>query len=201
MWGGDLPLKHLMPAAEEKASLMAKLGLRAVVLDPEARIVAPRAPQPLPHPFTRVGDRIDLIEPADHGHLADALRDLRHKPPGWKTLMAVGQVLVVLMREDLDGTSAILAFVVDRHLESRVCPECLRAAFGFSEREAALAALVASGRPLGQVAQELGISVATARTHLRHIFLKAGIESQNELVVLVAASAFGTCSDLRHTAG
>ena len=37
------------------------------------------------------------------------------------------------------------------------------------------------------------MSVATARTHLRHIFLKAGIESQNELVALVAASAFGTC--------
>jgi DNA-binding CsgD family transcriptional regulator len=185
-------------AAEGRVAFLHKLGLDAVIIDSEGRVLAPHLPHRLPRPFERAGDRATLVVAAEHGHLGQALASLADRPPGWKTMLAAGDDLVVLMRDHIDAVPVTIAFVVKRHLERRVCPLCLRDAFGFTEREAELAALVASGRPLQDAADRLGISVATARTHLRHIFLKAGIESQNELVALVAASAFGTCKAVCH---
>ena len=68
--------------------------------------------------------------------------------------------------------------------EQRIQPvaETLAHELGITSREAELTALLSIGCDLQNVAQRLGISVHTVRTHLKSIFAKTGIHSQTELV-------------------
>ena len=63
----------------------------------------------------------------------------------------------------------------------------MQALFGLSPKEAAIAALLAEGMALKQVAERLGIGLSTARTHLVHIFDKTGARNQSALVALMVA--------------
>ena len=69
-------------------------------------------------------------------------------------------------------------------------PDLLRGAYGLTMAEARLALAIVAGRKLRDVADELGITFATARTHLARIFHKAGVTSQVQLVRLLIKSGF-----------
>ncbi|MGH9353638.1 MAG: helix-turn-helix transcriptional regulator, partial [Terriglobia bacterium] len=58
----------------------------------------------------------------------------------------------------------------------------LRAAFGLTEAEARLAALLATGAELRDAAAELNITYGTARVRLAEIFQKTDTRRQGELV-------------------
>jgi len=58
--------------------------------------------------------------------------------------------------------------------------------YGLSESEAALALLLFAGESLETTAQQLHISVNTAKTHLHHVFLKCDVHSQGELLQLLS---------------
>lgn len=60
--------------------------------------------------------------------------------------------------------------------------------FGLTRAEAHLAQALCSGRSLPTAAEELSISVNTARTHLRSVFNKVGVHSQAALVQRVSQS-------------
>ncbi len=62
----------------------------------------------------------------------------------------------------------------------------LRQAFGLTPAEARLAAGLAGGRDLLAMADEKGVSMATARTQLKSIFTKTGTHRQAELVAFLA---------------
>lgn len=62
----------------------------------------------------------------------------------------------------------------------------LQLLFGLSPKEAAVAASLAAGIPLKQVAEQLGMGLSTARTHLAHVFDKTGLRSQTALIALMA---------------
>jgi DNA-binding CsgD family transcriptional regulator len=64
----------------------------------------------------------------------------------------------------------------------------LHALYRLTKSEAQLAVLVAGGNRLRQAAEQRGICLATARTHLAHIFQKTGVASQGELIRLLIAS-------------
>lgn len=64
--------------------------------------------------------------------------------------------------------------------------DLIGALYGLTAREAEVAAKLQSGVPLTRVADDLGISVNTARVHLRAIFLKTGTRSQTELARVLA---------------
>ncbi|MFV0679494.1 helix-turn-helix transcriptional regulator [Ottowia sp.] len=64
-------------------------------------------------------------------------------------------------------------------------PARFRAVFGLSEKEAALAADLARGAVLKDIARYHQIGIATARTHLGHVFRKTGTSHQGELVALL----------------
>ncbi|WP_246687297.1 LuxR C-terminal-related transcriptional regulator [Mesorhizobium sp. B2-5-9] len=53
-----------------------------------------------------------------------------------------------------------------------------------------MATAVARGEGLQAVADEVGISLTTVRTHLQHVFEKTETRRQAELVRLIAASGF-----------
>ncbi|MDH3664516.1 MAG: LuxR C-terminal-related transcriptional regulator [Alphaproteobacteria bacterium] len=69
--------------------------------------------------------------------------------------------------------------------------ETLIGLYGFSPRQAELVSLLLAGNSLPMIAQHLGISQETARTHLRRVFAKTGVTSQIELVRMIASGPPG----------
>ena len=67
--------------------------------------------------------------------------------------------------------------------------EAVRQFFGLTPREAALALRLAAGRSLVEAARDEGMSVNTARAHLRAIFSKTGVDRQSRLVGALLKSA------------
>lgn len=60
-----------------------------------------------------------------------------------------------------------------------------QAVFGLSDGQMRIASHIAAGEGLKQIAETLGISINTARTHLARIFEKTGVQSQTALVRLL----------------
>jgi DNA-binding CsgD family transcriptional regulator len=81
-----------------------------------------------------------------------------------------------------------LVFVFDPELRIAPAVEIVARDLGISEREAAVASLLAIGFDLSQISQRLGIRVHTTRSHLKHIFEKTGVRSQGDLIRRILAS-------------
>lgn len=67
----------------------------------------------------------------------------------------------------------------------------LAAQFGLTAAESRLAVRLAEGRTIAEVAKVAGITMATARTHLRNIFAKTATSRQSELALLLLTSLAG----------
>jgi DNA-binding CsgD family transcriptional regulator len=63
--------------------------------------------------------------------------------------------------------------------------ELFRRLYGFTAREAAVAALLVQGRSPTEAADELAMTENTVRTHIRHVFDKTGVERLSDLVRLL----------------
>lgn len=57
--------------------------------------------------------------------------------------------------------------------------------YGFSQRELDLLPELVSGMPQREIAQVHGLSIATVKSHVYHIYQKAGVHSQQELIALL----------------
>ena len=67
---------------------------------------------------------------------------------------------------------------------SRSCRE-ISSRFGLSAREEEVLFLLAKGRTISFVADELGVSFNTAKSHIRHVYVKIGVHTRSELLDLV----------------
>jgi len=90
-------------------------------------------------------------------------------------------------RETKGGPSA-LVFILDPQLPVEAAEAELRQLFGLTSTEARLANLLMEGRTLDECCDQLGIRRSTGRTHLQHLFEKAGVQRQSELVSLLLKS-------------
>jgi DNA-binding CsgD family transcriptional regulator len=83
------------------------------------------------------------------------------------------------------GARALLLLL---DLSERRPPESrlLITSFGLTAAEARLAALIGAGETIERAAEQLGISMQTARTQLKSVFGKTGTHRQAELVALIA---------------
>jgi DNA-binding CsgD family transcriptional regulator len=66
--------------------------------------------------------------------------------------------------------------------EPAVPSEVIQKLFGLTPKEATLALRLAAGESLLEASERLGIKPNTARTHLRSIFTKTGVDRQAKLV-------------------
>ncbi|WP_298256811.1 hypothetical protein [Bradyrhizobium sp.] len=85
----------------------------------------------------------------------------------------------------IGGARGAIVFLRDLERPLRRCPTAFADHFDLTPAQVALANELLQGGGLAAVARRLGISHATARTHLIHIFQKTGVRRQAELVSLV----------------
>ena len=81
---------------------------------------------------------------------------------------------------------AVLLFIRDP--EAPIELARLRDLFGLTRTEAAIAAALARGQSVDDIAMDMGIGIGTARTHLKRILAKTGMHRQAQLVGLLARS-------------
>jgi DNA-binding CsgD family transcriptional regulator len=84
-----------------------------------------------------------------------------------------------------DRDAAAVIFISDPTHVIVIDRERLQRFYRLTPAEARLAALLAEGRHLDSATAALGITLHTARTHLKRIFSKTGAQSQADLVRLV----------------
>ena len=81
-----------------------------------------------------------------------------------------------------DQHQRALVYVFDANSPRQVSHDILTGLYGLTQTEAKLVQLMSNGMTLDEAATELEISVNTARTHLKHVFHKTGINRQAELI-------------------
>ncbi len=83
-----------------------------------------------------------------------------------------------------DSSGSILV-ISDPEYRCRIREDQLVKFYDFTPTEAKLARLLSNGYRLDQAADAMGIRYQTARTHLKRVFSKTGIDRQSELVRLI----------------
>jgi DNA-binding CsgD family transcriptional regulator len=83
---------------------------------------------------------------------------------------------------------AALVFILDPDLPVEVEESELRHLYGLTTTEARMANLLMEGKTLPECCDCLRIQRTTARTHLKHLFEKVGVQRQSELVSLLLKS-------------
>jgi DNA-binding CsgD family transcriptional regulator len=86
------------------------------------------------------------------------------------------------MEEPDEGVGDLFRLTIGNAPPTTVMREDLRSAFGLTAAEAAVAAELYSGKSLANVAQVLGLSVNTVKTHVKRVFRKCGVRSHVQLV-------------------
>ena len=128
------------------------------------------------------------------GQAAAGVRDLEDRGC-LRVNRSLGQPLALLVAplheagSDRQGLQAgVLVFIHDPDHAPKLLADPLCWHFELTLAQARLAAALAAGYSVAECAETLGISVATARTHLRDIFAKTGARRQSDLVRLLLAS-------------
>lgn len=105
--------------------------------------------------------------------------------PGARDLVALVTPLRIPRPFHYGRAPVAAVFLTNGPVDESAMDEVLRAVFGLTSREAALAREIASGRSLAEAAKRLGRETSTERTRLKEVFFKMGVSRQAELVQLV----------------
>jgi DNA-binding CsgD family transcriptional regulator len=121
--------------------------------------------------------------------------DLTYSRPGTGILqLRVFQVTSKRQLELLGPQMQVAIFLV-RPGPPQLNAEQIAAQFALTVAESRLAVRLAEGRTVTEAAKLAGISLATARTHLRNIFAKTATSRQSELALLLLTSLAGVSTD------
>jgi len=154
-----------------------------------------------------VNGRLVTVEPADSSRLRDAFnlavsasKSQCRAQPGVciglhnRSGSSVTEAVVKpFLRDEFSARGnnpAVAVFIHANQQEgSPVNSEVLTDVYGFTRKEASVAALIGAGLNLNQVASELTVSVNTVKTHLRGIYEKTGFHRQSQVVALLSNSS------------
>jgi DNA-binding CsgD family transcriptional regulator len=197
------------------AEAMDQLTLATVILDAAGRMIHTNALARellLQHDgITLSGDTLALTHPADSPRFRDAIDRAIHArrsaQPGIVDVLRVrrpsgsGYYGVIIRpantrlgTDEPTMSSAVAVFISAEDTHAQRPPvETVRKLFDLTNKEAQLALCLANGRSLQEAGTELGITLNTARAHLRSIFSKTGIDRQARLVraILRSVAALG----------
>ncbi|MCW2283688.1 DNA-binding CsgD family transcriptional regulator/PAS domain-containing protein [Rhodoblastus acidophilus] len=186
--------------AQAQAAPYERRGEAVFRLDYDGRVIGmnAEAEQALSGPVRLVNGRLTSASPLDQKRVDQAIsRAIRHLRPTMERIddgQGAARYLLVAMPVDGDArdifcsASAVVALVdTARRLDLSDALLCgLRSAFGATQREAEVAALIATGLNVEGVAARLQIGLGTVRTHLKTAMHKMNVRSQTELAALIA---------------
>ncbi|MBI4873139.1 MAG: PAS domain-containing protein [Acidobacteria bacterium] len=97
-------------------------------------------------------------------------------------------VTVTPFRQPGAGCPAAVVLVADPESAPELDGAQMCRLFGLTAAEARLCTLLVQGKPLQTVADELGITVSTARTHLKRVLSKTDTRRQSDLIRVLLCS-------------
>jgi len=114
---------------------------------------------------------------------------LRIKRPSGKRdyTLTVGALLHTTPEEASEEDATAVIFVVDPETDLSAPAEVLEDLYDLTHSEAQIVRLIAEGLTIEEAARKRGVSVNTARSHLKHAFAKTGTTRQSELMRLIVA--------------
>lgn len=95
--------------------------------------------------------------------------------------------LRVADEELLAAEAKVLVLVHDIERQKSADPAMLATLYGLTQTEARVASALSGGHSVESAAATLGMRPATARTHLKHVFRKLGVNRQQDLVRLLTS--------------
>jgi DNA-binding CsgD family transcriptional regulator len=84
-----------------------------------------------------------------------------------------------------------VVFVNDPERSRESGLDALSERYGFTPTEREVAQQLAAGAGLSAIAEMLGITLNTVRGHLKHLYAKAGVHRQAELVAKLLSAPLG----------
>jgi DNA-binding NarL/FixJ family response regulator len=130
------------------------------------------------HPGTAV---VVLTTYADDASVVEALRA---GAAGWLSKDADAEAIGRALRSAADGHTTVDSAALARLLAAEPAPRTAAAKLpdGLTAREAEVLGLIASGLSNGEIARRLVVSEATVKTHVNHLFAKAGLRDRAQAV-------------------
>jgi DNA-binding CsgD family transcriptional regulator len=166
-------------------------GGRVIEVDPQAERLLQRSGALR----TAYGRLSPALPQADRA-LAEALRAFAAEPEGRARAIHLSDepwldMLLVPMRDRAvsgERTPALIAYVHGEDRSSADRRDQLVELFGLSPSEARLAIAISRGRSIAEAAEEIGVTIETARNYSKRIYAKTGVRGQADLVRLILAS-------------
>jgi DNA-binding CsgD family transcriptional regulator len=85
------------------------------------------------------------------------------------------------------GDAVVAVFISDPELQRLSGPKALAKLYGLTQSEAEILQLLSMGMSLEAAAASRGVSMNTARSHIKHVFAKTGVSRQGELMRLICS--------------
>jgi DNA-binding CsgD family transcriptional regulator len=108
-----------------------------------------------------------------------------NRPSGERAYAVMVTPLLAAPGGSVVRDAAVAVFIADPSARVAATPEVLSELYQLTHSEAELVRLLASGLSLEEAAVKRGVSLNTARSHLKHAFAKTDTSRQGELVRLI----------------
>ena len=134
------------------------------------------------------GERPRTIALTTYADDASVLGALRAGARGYLTKDAGAEQIRAAVEAVARGEAALDPAVQHHVLAALTEPAAAELPDGLTPREAEVLALIAEGLTNNEIAERLVVSAATVKTHVNHIFAKAGVRDRAQAVVYAYAN-------------
>jgi DNA-binding NarL/FixJ family response regulator len=138
--------------------------------------------------LTERGERPRTIALTTYADDASVLGALRAGARGYLTKDAGAEQIRAAVEAVARGEAALDPAVQHHVLAALTEPAAAELPDGLTPREAEVLALIAKGLTNTEIAERLVVSAATVKTHVNHIFAKAGVRDRAQAVVYAYAN-------------